>query len=161
MINVEIVGDEKVILALGEKGVRIEAAVVSTLNRWAAELVTYIKTVKLGGQPLKRRSGRLSGSVHPLATTVPGRVSAGAGAGAGVPYARIHELGGHIPAHVVVVRNALALSIKLPTGTIFRHSARIPQVTMPERSYMRSALSEKAPEGIAAIKATVKQELLR
>lgn len=160
MIHFEILNAEKVVLHFGEKGERAKVAVETTLNRWAVDLVAYIKGVKLSGSPLNRRSGALSSTVHPIATTLPGRVSAGAGAGAGVPYAAIHELGGLIPAHQVVVRNALALSIKLPSGVIFRHSANIPDVHMPARSYMRSALEEKAPEGIAAIKLAVREAML-
>ena len=64
---------------------------------------------------------------------------------------QIHEFGGTIPARVAHGR---AMAIKLAGGqVIFRKSAR--GFDMPERSYMRSAFEEKAPDGMAQLREAV------
>ena len=55
-----------------------------------------------------------------------------------MPYAAIHEFGGQIPDRYPV--NGKALKMQIGGETIFRTFAR--GFTMPERSYMRSALSD-------------------
>lgn len=160
MITMKIAGDQELAASLRAAPGKALAAGSSALNIWATELAGYIKVEKLSGNPLHRRSGRLSASVHPVVVEQGDTVSGGAAAGAGVPYAKIHEFGGLIPAHVVVAKNAQALAIPLPGGTIFRKSASIPDVQMPERSYMRSSLREEGPDGIAQLKAAVMEAVL-
>lgn len=162
MIGLEIIGAERVIRALGDAPVKIEAAAKSSLDAWAAELAGYIKAEKLSGDPLHRRSGRLSASVHPVTSHTADTVSGGAGGGAGVPYAKIHEFGGEINhpggtayfvsallGHTFFVSNASAMADRLP-----RTKPHV--IPMPERSYMRSAFNERAPSGIEQLRAAVK-----
>ncbi|MGH8402573.1 MAG: HK97 gp10 family phage protein, partial [Gammaproteobacteria bacterium] len=139
---------------------RLFKAAKSALDAWASELASYIKENKLSGDPLHRRSGRLSSSVHPVSKSGTDFVSGGAGGGAAVPYARIHEYGGLIPAHTVFAKNAKALMIPLSSGTIFRKWANIPEIHMPERSYMRSAMKERAQSGIDELKQALHDALL-
>lgn len=162
MIGLEITGAERVIRLLGDAPVKIEAAAKSSLDAWAAELAGYIKAEKLSGDPLHRRSGRLSASVHPVTSQSADLVSGGAGGGAGVPYAKIHEFGGTINhpggtayfvsselGRAVFVSNASALADRLPR-------TRPHAIPIPERSYMRSAFEERAPSGIEQLRAAVK-----
>lgn len=145
---------ELAIRALATAPERARVAASEALATWSAALASYIIGEKLSGQVLHRRSGRLSSSVHPFDD--PGTLTAGAKAGADVPYARIHEEGGLIPAHLVIARKAKALKIPLAEGeTIYRRSAMIPEVTMPQRSYMRTSLYERAPDAIAAVRQAV------
>jgi phage gpG-like protein len=104
---------------------------------------------------LNRRTGHLSNSVRPVLTG--DTLSAGSAAGMGVPYARIHEFGGIIPAHTVVVRNAKALAFSVNGMMRFATSVNIPNVTMPERSYMRTSLREEAPSGIEQLRTAVRE----
>lgn len=162
MIGLQIIGSERVVTVLGEAPAKIEAAAKSSLDAWATELAGYIKASKLSGDPLHRRSGRLSASVHPVTAQTGTTVEGGAGGGAGVPYAKIHEFGGTINhpggtayfvsselGRAVFVSNASAMADRLPRTK--PHS-----IPMPERSYMRSAFNERAPSGIEQLRAAVK-----
>jgi phage gpG-like protein len=160
MISMQIIGAERVVNLLGAAPAKIEAAAKSSLDVWAAQLAAYIKSDKLSGNPLHRRSGALSASVHPVTSQGGDTVSGGAGGGAGIPYAKIHEFGGTI-AHpggtayfigqdgmATFVSNASALADRLPRTK--PHS-----IPIPERSYMRSAFEERAPSGIERLRAAV------
>lgn len=161
MIGLEITGSEQVIDKLGAVVGRVRIAARSSLDAWALELAGYIKDEKLSGQVLNRRSGLLSGSIAVKSASESGTtISAGAGGGAGVPYAKIHEYGGLIPAHIVVVKNAKALAFSVGGVMRFAKSVQIPDVNMPERSYMRSSLREQAPDGIAQLRAAVREAIL-
>jgi phage gpG-like protein len=160
MIGLEITGTEAVLVKLGEMTGKVRVAAKSSLDMWATELAGYIKAEKLSGSPLNRRSGKLSSSVYPAkATETADTISAGARAGLDVPYAKIHEYGGLIPAHTVVVKNAQALCFSVGGIKRFAKSVNIPDVQMPERSYMRSSLREQAPEGIAELRAAVREAI--
>lgn len=156
MIGLQIIGSQRVITALGKAPGKVNAAAKSSLDAFATELAGYIKASKLSGDPLHRRSGRLSSSVHPVTGQTGSTVEGGAGGGAGVPYAKIHEFGGVIPAHEIVVRNAKALCFTVDGVRRFAKSVQIPEVHIPERSYMRSAFNERAPSGIEQLRAAVK-----
>lgn len=140
-------------LTFADKLGRLRAAITGTMQDWATETAAYCIANKLSGSPLHRRSGRLSRTVHGDVQSAGTLVSGVVAAGRDVPYARIHEYGGLIKAHDVVARSAQALMIPLAQGVIFRRRAHIPDVTMPERSYMRSSLKERVPEGMTKLKA--------
>ena len=160
MLEFQVTGDRALIERLGVIPAQVRAAARYSLDGWAASLSAYIKDSKLSGQVLHRRSGLLSGSVHPLMEDVPQGMVGGAGAGADVPYARIHEFGGTIPAHEVVAKNAKALAFTVDGILRFATRVQIPDVEMPERSYMRSSFDEKSGEGIAQLRAAVKAAVL-
>ena len=159
MIGVQITGAAQVIERLGALPEKVRLAAKSSLDLWALELASYIKADKLSGQVLNRRSGNLSSSVFPSKSETSTSVSGGARAGLDVPYAKIHEYGGLIPAHQVVAINAKALAFTVGGVMRFAKSVQIPDVQMPERSYMRSSLREKAPDGIAELRAAVKESI--
>lgn len=160
MIGLQITGATEVIEKLGALPEKVRVTAKSSLDMWALELAGYIKADKLSGSPLNWRSGSLSNSVYPTKADAAGStISAGARAGLDVPYAKIHEYGGVIPAHVVVARNAKALAFTVGGITRFAKSVQIPAINMPERSYMRSALQDKAPDGIAELRAAVKEAI--
>jgi len=105
----------------------------------------------LSGAVLQQRSGRLAGSV---AVDVE-RVGLGAhlSVSSDAPYAAIHEYGGTIPAHAILPQSARALAFPWRGQQRFFKRVQLPAVTMPERSFMRSALAETEPEIHAAIAA--------
>ena len=160
MLEYHVTGAREVIERLGAMPQQIREAAKGSLDAWATELAAYIKADKLSGQVLNRRTGLLSGSVHPLTEDAERGIVGGAGAGAGVPYARIHEFGGLIPAHEVVARNAKALAFTIDGITRFATRVQIPDVEMPERSYMRSSFDEKSPQGLEELRAAVKEALV-
>jgi phage gpG-like protein len=105
----------------------------------------------LSGAVLQQRSGRLAGSI---AVNV-GRAGLGVSASVSsdAPYAAIHEYGGTIPARTILPQSARALAFPWRGQQRFFKRVQLPAVTMPERSFMRSALDETAPEIRAAIQA--------
>jgi phage gpG-like protein len=160
MIGLQITGTEQVLEKLGAVTGKVRVAAKSSLDMWARELAGYIKAEKLSGQVLNRRSGSLSDSVNKGDTVDTGSTISGVvRAGLDVPYAKIHEYGGLIPAHIVVATNAKALCFSVGGVTRFAKSVQIPAVNMPERSYMRSRLQDKAPDGIAELRAAVKEAI--
>lgn len=57
--------------------------------------------------------------------------------GSALPHARIHQLGGVIPAHTIRPRTGKALRIPVGGGNfIFRAKANIPAVRIPARPYL-------------------------
>ena len=160
MIGLKINGATEVIERLDAVIGKVRVAVKSSLDIWATELAEYIRIEKLSGQVLNRRTGALRSSVYTDKQETTDSISGGARAGLDVPYAKIHEYGGLIPAHTVVVKNAKALAFSVNGMMRFAKSVNIPDVQMPERSYMRSSLREQAPEGIAQLKAAVREAIL-
>jgi phage gpG-like protein len=103
----------------------------------------------LSGAVLQQRSGRLAGSIAVNVERVGLGVSASVTSDA--PYAAIREYGGTIPAHTILPQSARALAFPWRGQQRFFKRVQLPAVTMPERSFMRSALDETAPEIQAAI----------
>jgi phage gpG-like protein len=112
---------------------------------------------KLSGEVLRRRTGRLAGSI----TVTAERVGLGASVtvGSGSPYAAIHEYGGILPARTVLPQAARVLAFPWRGQQRFFKRVQLPATTMPERSFMRSALNETLPEIRAAIEAAAAEAL--
>lgn len=149
--QLEIVGAPEVVARLAGMAPRIHAAVKGSLDAWSAELAGYIRESKLSGDPLHRRSGNLSRSVVPYRKDSGTVLEGGAGAGAGIPYAHIHEYGGTITA-----KNAPYLTFKTADGRWHK----VKSVVMPERSYMRSSFHEQSAQGVAEVREAVRVAVL-
>lgn len=142
-LTYDIIGREEVAASFAERKSLVIGNVFRTVKALTYELERHVKQDKLQGQVLHHRSGRLANSVHSefyqeSQTTLYGAV------GTNVEYAAIHEFGGTIPAHVVMAKTAQALAF-IPKGSdeiIFRRKVMIPDVQMPERSFLRSALTD-------------------
>ena len=105
----------------------------------------------LSGAVLRQRSGRLAGSI--AVDVERSGLGASATVSSDAPYAAIHEYGGTIPAHTILPQNARALAFPWRGQQRFFKRVSLPAVAMPERSFMRSALAETAPEIRAALEA--------
>lgn len=161
MIGIEIIGAQRVVQVLGEAPAKIRAAAKSSLDLWATELASYIKSEKLSGQVLHRRSGDLSASVHPIKEQTAGSTSGGAGGGRGVPYAKIHEFGfnGTEQVREYARMQTMAWGKRItPVQAIVRAHSR--NMVMPKRSYMVSSFEEQAPRGIEMLRAAVKEAIV-
>jgi phage gpG-like protein len=112
---------------------------------------------KLSGEVLQQRSGRLAASIAvEVAANGP---SVAATVGSDSRYAAIHEYGGVIPARTIVPRDARALAFPWRGQQRFFRRVQLPAVTMPERSFLRSALADTEPEIRAAIAAAAVEAL--
>lgn len=159
LFNVQLVGDTELVAKLRDLGPGLIEALSRKVTELRLMLEAYIKTEKLSGQVLNRRTSALFRSINGEtireAMAVWGRVfSAG-----DVKYAAIHEFGGTIPAHKVEASKAEALHFVLGGKDIFVKSVQIPEVHMPERSYMRSGLSDKRTIIETGLKDAVLEEL--
>lgn len=156
MFNITMRGDANLLAKLDSLPTAVRAALEAKVIVLANDLRNHIQADKLQGQVLQQRTGALSASITAEApistgTSVKGRVySAG-----DVKYAAIHEFGGLIPAHDVVPKAAQALRFEVDGQVVFAARAHIPEVRMPERSFMRSALADLAPEIEAGLKGAV------
>lgn len=154
-MNVTIVGKEQFVARMSAMPGRVHDQLFGEITALSKDLENYIKNDKLLGQVLNQRSGRLRSSIHSdvddAATLITGRVFSAAP----MPYAAIHEYGGVIPAHVVYPVKAAALRFVMGGQTVFAMSAQIPDIHMPERSFMRSALSDMADKILARLKLAV------
>ena len=106
---------------------------------------------KLSGEVLQQRSGRLAASI--AVDVERSGLAVRATVGSDAPYAAIHEYGGVIPARQILPQSARALAFPWRGQQRFFKRVQLPAVTMPERSFLRSALAETAPEIRAAIEA--------
>jgi phage gpG-like protein len=150
MISASISGLDTLTARLGALPQTLAQRLAEEVERLSGVLRDRVER-NLSGGVLQQRSGRLAGSI---AVSVE---RAGLGASASVtsdaPYAAIHEYGGTIPAHTILPQSARALAFPWRGQQRFFKRVQLPAITMPERSFMRSALDETAPEIQAAIQA--------
>lgn len=118
-------------------------------------LVGYIRREKLSGQVLNSRSGMLKRSITNLTTEEGKTITTEVGVfpQSRVPYARIHEEGGQIriPEYAGNVLRFSARSGDL----VFTRTRKAYVVTMPERSYIRSSLTDMSTEIVARLQTAV------
>ena len=142
---------------IGALNARLDALPETIAARLAQELARLGDVLRdrvernLSGGVLQRRSGRLVASiaVDVERTGLGASVSVSSDA----PYAAIHEYGGTIPARTILPQSARVLAFPWRGQQRFFKRVSLPAVTMPERSFMRSALAEVEPEIEAAIAA--------
>jgi phage gpG-like protein len=114
---------------------------VKVMQRVGFDLQGYVQRNKLQGQVLNHRTGWLSSHVHADTEEDGNKVRTTVGVDSNaVPYAAIHEYGGKINVPEVVGK-----LMRFETGgdIVFAMSHRAFSFTMPERSYLRSSLSER------------------
>ncbi|MDE2102206.1 MAG: hypothetical protein KGL39_33480 [Patescibacteria group bacterium] len=117
---------------------------------------------KLSGEVLNVQSSTLRRSIGATRAIVKGAsILSAVGSGArfghkSVAYAAILEFGGTTRPHVIRPRNKKVLAFPCRGGgTVFAHSVNHPGSKIPERSYIRSTLNERAINYSRALGATV------
>lgn len=148
---------EVTISAAGARG-RLAALPPALASRLAGVVATLAQRLydrvedNLSGTVLQRRSGRLAASI---VQQVDG-LSASVGFDpAAVPYGAAQEFGADLRAHLIAVKNARALSFVVAGRRVFAKHVMFPGAHLPERSFLRSALADLAPDIGAAIAAAV------
>lgn len=156
MLTIQLEGDKELVAKLKTMPDKVRQALYAKCWTLSEMLNNYIIGSKLSGQVLNHKSGDLWRSIHHSAeqsdSAVSGRVLS-----EGVRYAAIHEFGGYIPAHVIEAKNGEALSFLFNGKQAFFKKVNWPGATMPERSYMRSALADKQPEIVEGLTQAVQQ----
>jgi phage gpG-like protein len=124
---------------------RLREALSAKATLLAAELEAKVQQ-KLAGEVLQSRSGALARSIVTSIEEEDAGVSVSIASNGDVKYAAIHEFGGTIPPHEIVPDKAKALAFVLGGKNVFATRVNLPAVTMPERTYLRSSLSEMADQ---------------
>lgn len=146
MIAAELIGAERVVAFMALLPEKAMAAIKADVSRLAITLLRKVKEEKLSGQVLKNQTGTLrrsiSQKVEASAQEVVGSV------GTNLSYAAAHEFGFNGPvnvkAHLRMVKKAWGKTIKSPKEHPVRAFTR--QMHLPEKSFLRSAMAEMAPE---------------
>lgn len=147
MITLSLVGDRELVAKLNAMPGKVRDSLVREVTKQALLLERHVKTQKLMGQVLQKRTGRLMQSIQgrvsqATATAVMGRVYSSGD----VKYAGIHEYGGVTSPHIIEARKAKALAFGIGGATVFARSVNHPGSKMPERSFLRSSLEDRASE---------------
>lgn len=152
-IRVETRGVEQVLAKADGLGPRLATALRETVTAETFALQRHVVQGKLSGQVLRARSGTLRRSITARVEEQDGRVAGIVGTN--LVYGRIHEFGGvvHVPPLVPV--RAKALHWVSPAGDVFAKRTKAHDVRIPERSYLRSALEDRRPSILAAIRAAI------
>jgi len=155
MIRAWIEGTAGVISRLDQVPGKVAAALRRAVAAEAIKLTAYVKEQKLSGQELNIQTGALQRSINYQLQDEGDRIAASVGTN--LIYAAIHEYGGTTRAHVIEARNAQALAFQMGGQDVFCKRVNHPGSRMPERSFLRSALSENAGSIRAAIEQAVAQ----
>lgn len=161
MLTVQVVGDRAVQSRFDKMDSLLHAALLKKISFLSEKLKLYIKTDKLSGQVLNRRTGALVNSIQAVTTDSPDMIQGTVFSAGNVKYAGIHEYGGVIKhpggtaympitgKGVVFVSNAKAEILRLTKRT------KAHDIPMPMRSFMRSGLADMRQEIISGMKAAV------
>lgn len=153
MVRIEVEGAEATARMLRAIAPQVRTRLDATIAQLALRLVRDVKAEKLSGQVLKNRTGRLRRSVnYRISEDTPARIEATVGTN--VEYARAHEYGG-----TVTVKEHLRTQVQAWGRPITPRKVSVKQhtATFPERSFLRSALREMAPEIRRQIAAAVEE----
>lgn len=120
---------------------RVRAALAEKVGVLAAALEARIQQ-KLAGGVLNPRTGALARAMIATFEESPTGVSVRLGVSGDRKYAAIHEFGGTIPPRQIVPDKAKALAFLVAGKQAFARRVNLPAITVPERSYMRSSLTE-------------------
>lgn len=152
MIFGVITGKETLLNKVGRYPGVLSLELYKAVERLAIKLQRSVMAEKLSGQVLKNRTGNLRSSITYKIEKLPGGGAVGI-VGTNVKYAGIHEFGGTIPAHDVFPKRGRVLAFDWKGKPAFFTHVHIPDVKMPERSFLRSALKEMRPEIRQALEA--------
>lgn len=158
-ITGEIKGDREVVTALGRFDAAARGEIQKGVGRLALKLLNRVKAQKLSGQVLNVRTGRLRRSITQRVESSADEISGIVGTNVG--YAAIHEYGFKgsvtVKQHLRQITQAFGRPLKSPvTATVRAHGKN---VSLPARSFLRSALADMKNAGV--IKAEIDDAIAR
>ncbi len=140
---------------------RIHRALVQKVQLLRILLESKIKNDKLSGQVLNVISGDLRRSIFSGIDDRGEFVEGWAKQSGDVKYGAIHEFGGTIHIPEITPVKAKALHFVMGGKDVFAKRVRAHDVTMPERSFMRSALADMHDDIVNGMKDAVLKEVSR
>ena len=154
-VRAETIGAPEVAARVEALKPGILAGVKGALDTWSEELANYIKEDKLSGNPIRAHTGALRDSVNPIVESSGDVISGGAGAGAGLDYAKPLEFGSR--PHEILPRTAKFLRFEVDGRIVYARKVNHPG--NPAFRYMRGSFEEKSESGIEAIRAAVAEAM--
>ena len=144
-MTLEIIGDTQIKAKFEALPASVHDDLLRTVYKLDNDLVRYIQDQKLSGQVLKIKTGALRRSIKGDVIDE-GDIITGTAFSSGdvLKYAGIHEYGGTTPPHDIVPVKAKALAFVMGGKMVFAKIVHHPGSKMPERSFMRSSLSDNA-----------------
>ena len=132
MIEVTVPNAEQLQRDLGITRARLLADLKTEIRRVAVDVTAHVKDRKLSGQVLNVQTGRLRRSINYRVTETGTGIEARVGTN--VEYARIHEFG---------FKGTVNVREHMRKGKqAFKVRAHTRRVNLPERSFLRSSLSD-------------------
>lgn len=133
-----VIGGEEAVARFKAMPTRLRIELSGGIARAALRLQAYVKGDKLSGGVLKVRTGRLRRSINERVIEETNKVTGIVGTN--VEYAAVHEYGftgtENVRAHLRQLKSGATQNVRAHTRTVH----------MPERSFLRSALKDMAPE---------------
>jgi phage gpG-like protein len=143
-LTANIVGGDKLVAKLRNAQTSVPLAVLREMKNQMARAADWSRANRLSGDPLNRRSGRLSRSINGDAT-LDGEVVRGT-LSSNVPYAHVHEDGGtfNIPAYTRRPPRTRTAGGRLRKRTEAQNVASVTvqshTATYPQRAFLRPSL---------------------
>lgn len=152
-ITVEVIGDDLVIARLGAVYPNVYASILAAMTKLGLDLKAIVVDQNLSGAVLNRKTGTLAGAQNLTMTSDDTQIQAQVGFNsATVPYGKMHEFG--VPkSWVIEAKRAKALRFEIGGTVFFRKSVVHPP--LPERSFLRAALAQIAPQVLPELQAAV------
>ena len=150
-MSARVIGSESVVRRFQSLQGDVRGRVAKSIGSVVIDLQKKVMKEKLSGQVLNVRTSTLRRSID-QAVYQDGAQIRGV-VGTNVEYARVHEYGFSgtvtVKEHLRLIKKAFGKDLKAPKEVLVRtHSA---QVRLPERSFLRSALSEMEPQFLEAM----------
>lgn len=157
--------DQRLVESLRAKGPNIVRILMTKVNSLMIQLQSYIVAEKLSGQYLKRRTGKLAGSIRFIPATLEGTKIIGAveGAGSASWYGKLYEYetaggtGGVPHSWEIVATNARALNFVMSGRDVFVKSVTHPGLAL--RPFMTDSLNENADRIAGELQAAIDEEI--
>jgi phage gpG-like protein len=165
-VTITVYGKELIAAKYGRMAGKVAEEVTVAMQDQMTQLADYVRSNKLSGDPLHRRTGKLSRSITGDAT-LSGRYIIGRIGSKGVPYAHVHEMGGtfDIPAHTrrigynareqrvrLLNRNNSVRAAVRSTGEVM---VRAHTATYPQRAFLHPSMQENQDKIITALRTAV------
>lgn len=155
MISGELIGGDDVKRYVDALAPRLQGALDASIGRLTLRLLRAVKADKLSGQVLNVRTGRLRRSINARFEAKGTPASSGI-VGTNLSYAAAHEFGFKSTVSVRqslrIVKQAFGRPITPVQASVRAHTRK---VNLPERSFLRSALTEMQDEISAELKGAV------
>lgn len=161
IVNVTLVGDKAIIARLKEMPSAVNQALYVKVLALSLKLEKYVKTGKLNGQVLNRITGALSRSIFSGVDRRDEAVFGRVYSSGDVKYAAIHEYGGVTAPHVIYPKKASVLAFMKGGQQVFARKVNHPGSRIPERSFLRSGLSDMATEISTEMKQAVVKAIVQ